>query len=337
MPTRSQEWDWNHRYERDTNRPNPAEHDIDHNWRLIKSIVNPDGGFNGGIDLVDNWVNGELAVRKRLRPHHGCTEHDSLRWRREMLIMRKLNHPNIPYYLDGFYTPDKGSIYMQPCRLGSLSNFIDRMHCLDAYLREYMLWHVLHQVAQAVLYMQTGFQTLADANRSRRDKVQGWMVVVHADIRPDQIFLRNPENGPTITALLGDFGFAQFLKPWHRTEAHDGPGRASSSKGPEFPHEVSEATDIFGLGATAQLYVVPEEKVKSGLLPGWLRQFGISDELDELICSCCAHYPSLRPNIREVLEKLEWGLAQQTYEGLNLNMLQGPLFHGLWRGKHDRY
>jgi serine/threonine protein kinase len=235
-----------------------------------------------------------------------------MRWRREMLVIRKLSHPNIPHYIDGFFMPEKGSLYMQPCRLGSVSKWLDTHNAdyLSPEMQEFMLWHILHQVAEAVLYMQTGFQNLADLNRSTRDKAQGWVVLVHGDIRIDQIFLDNPSNGPTVSALLGDFGFAQFIKPWHRTEMHDGPGAESSSKGPEFPYKISEATDVFGLGATAQQYVNRYEKPTAGLHPGYLTRFKISTELDHLICSCTAIRPSRRPNIRELVEKLEWGIAQ---------------------------
>lgn len=332
-----QEWDWHNRYERNTVRPEPATHDIDHNWRLLKSLVNPDGGFNGGIDLVDNKVNGELAVRKRLCAHPSIADHDSVRWRREMLVIRKLSHPNIPYYIDGFFTSRKGSLYMQPCRLGSVAKWLDteRKDYLSPAMQEYLLWHILHQVAEAILYMQTGFQNLADANRSTRDRARGWIVLVHGDIRPDQIFLNNPPNGPVVSALLGDFGFAQFIKPWHRTEVHDGPGCESSSKAPEFPCEISEATDIFGLGATAQLYLNQRERPLAGLRRGYLTRFRISDELDDLICSCLAVRAFHRPTIREVLEQLEWGLAQQRAEGLSLSLLNGPLFDVLWPRKRN--
>lgn len=333
MPTKAEEWDWSHRYHRDAGRPVPGEIDIDQNWCLVKSVANPDGGFNGGIDLVISKVNKELAVRKRLRSHPLCAEHDNLRWRREMLILRKLSHENIPYYIDGFYTLTRGSMYMQPCRLGSISDFVlsGRKALLSAKMQEFFLWYVLHEVAQAVLYMQTGFKNLADANRCARDRVKGWVSLVHGDIRPDQIFMNNTESDARVRVLLGDFGFSQFIRPWRRIEVHDGPGAKSSSKAPEFPGVISEATDVFALGATAQLYLVSTEKAKSGLAMGWLRKrAGVSHEMDEFVCRCVAVAPSERPSIREVLRMLEWGLAEQTKEGLGLKLLEGPLFKCLY-------
>ena len=314
MPSEAQEYDWNHRYVRARGRPLPYAEDIDHNWRIVKSIVNPDGGFNGGIDLVEHKVNRELAVRKRLLPRPDCVQHDFARWRREMLMLRKLDHHNIPEYIDGFYAPEQGSLYMQPCRLGSVSDFVDsrRKNRLSAEMQEFFLWYILHEVAEAVLYMQTGFKTLLEARKSKRNKVKGWVSLVHGDIRTDQIFLNNTECDPTPRVLLGDFGFAQFIKPWHRTETHDGPGGRSSSKAPEFPDEISNATDVFALGATAQLYLFPNGKPKAGLGRGQLSK--VPD----------------RPTIVEVLEKLEWGLAVQEKEGLGLKRLAGPLFKCLY-------
>jgi serine/threonine protein kinase len=339
MHTPAHEHAWHNRYERDTRCPIPSGTNVDHNWRLIKSIVNPDGGFNGGIDLVKNGNTGILAVRKRLLSRPGCDKHDWERWRREMLILRKLKHHNIPRYFDGYYTPVRGSMYMQACRLGSVSDFIEnnRKQLLPLNMQEFFLWYILHEVAEAILYMQTGFKNLDEARSSKHSKVHGWVSLVHGDIRTDQIFLNNTESDPTPRVLLGDFGFAQFIKPWFSVEAHDGPGGPTSSKAPEFPFQISKATDVFALGATAQMYLVPSEKTKRGLQPGWLRLVPVSNELDELICSCVAVVPADRPPIQKVLEILEWGLKVQKAEGLSLSMVTGPLFKCLYPFSRTAY
>ncbi len=332
MPSSSKQHDWLHRYERDTRCPIPTSKDVDHNWRLVKSLANPDGGFNGGIDLVTNKHNGLLAIRKRLRPRSHCSGHDHMRWRREMLVLRKLDHHNIPKYYDGFFTPERGSLYMQPCRLGSVSDFVDsnRKKLLGLEMQEFFLWHILHEVAEAILYMQTGFKCLADARASPRDKVRGWVSIVHADIRPDQLFLNNSERDPSTQVMLGDFGFAQFIEPWYRCQAHDGPGGRSSSKAPEFPGQISTATDIFGLGAVAQLYLAPHEKVKAGLERGWLSRLQVSAELDALVCRLVAVRPADRPVIKEALQDLEYGLKARKERGLGLSLMVGPLFKCLY-------
>lgn len=313
VPTQTEDWDWVHRYETDTLRPVPGEHDIDNEWVVKESLVNPDGGFNGGIDLVTKIVGFQYAIRKRLISRPDCAKYDSQRWKREMLILRKLRHPNIPFYIDGFYTPAKGSIYMQACRLGSLADFFDsgRFMTISPVKCEYFLWYVLYEIATAILYLQTGFKNLADANSSSRPKVKGWVSIVHGDIRPDQIFIHNTVSDTRPRALLGDFGFGQFLKPWAPTDSHDGPGSKSRSKAPEFPEEISTATDIFGLGATAQLCIRPREHVKKGLKAGLLssdisaNQISCKRFFDELICSCVCTSPAERTTIREFLTLLE--------------------------------
>jgi serine/threonine protein kinase len=333
MPTETEIWDWDHRYDLDTRRPIPAEKDIDQNWRQIKSIVGGEGAFNGGIDLVKHKDTKELAVRKRLRPHKRIHEHDYMRWRREMLILRRLRHHNIPYFIDGFYTPEKGSIYMHACRLGSLSMFADGgvRHSIPPKTQEFFLWYVLHQVAEAVLYLQTGFSDIEEANRSKRDKVKGWVTLVHGDIRMDQIFLDTSKSHDGPRVLLGDFGFGQFIKPWHRTEVHDGPLCKSSSKPPEFPEEISEATDVFGLGATAQLYITPPDvKVKAGLSKGWLTKFNISRTLDELVCDCVSNKASNRPSIRVLLTMLECKLNALAKDGYYPRLIADSLFKALY-------
>jgi serine/threonine protein kinase len=333
MPNKTHEYAWHNRYERDTRCPIPTEDNIDRNWKIVKSIANPDGGFNGGIDLVEyKYTPGMLAVRKRLLPRPGCVKHDWKRWRREMLILRRLKHHNIPTYFDGFFTPERGSIYMQACRLGSVSDFLDnnRKQLLSVEMQEFFLWHVLHEVAEAILYMQTGYRDMTEARSSKHSKQHCWVSLVHGDIRPDQIFINNTESDATPRVLLGDFGFAQFIMPWHSVEKHDGPGGSSSTKAPEFPAQISKATDVFALGVTAQLYLAPHEKVKCGLKPGWLRRLAVSHELEELVCSCVSVHPGDRPTIQKVLEKLERGLQKQNAAGLNLSMLKGPLFKCLY-------
>ena len=339
MATTQEAYDWEHRYTRESRRPQPAQEDIDYNWRVITSIVHADGAFNGGIDLVENLVNTELAIRKRLRPTGVYGREEHLRWRREMLMMRKLSHPNIPYYIDGFFSPNKGSIYMQACRLGSLRGFIKsrRQTMLTGELQELFLWHVLHDIALAIFYMQTGYKTLADAKRHpRHEKRSGWISVAHCDIRPDQIFLHNSKDDPTPRALLGDFGFAQFLKPWVRYEGHDGRGAATSSKAPEFPHQISEATDVFGLGIVAQMYLNPGQKLRHGFNRLWLHhQTGASPMLDTCIRQCCATKPADRPNIKRVVETLEWGLSEMRRYGHRIENVTGPLFKSLYAFPSD--
>lgn len=338
MPSESQEFDWRHRFRQadgDPTRPMPANYNIDLRWRVMKPLADADGGFNGGIDLVDKQESTRriMAVRKRLQPRPGCEAHDCHRWENEMLILRKLNHPNIPYYIDACFTREKGSLYMQPCRLGSLADFIykDRKQLLNTRLQEFFLWYVLHQVAQAILYLQTGFKTLAEANNARRDKMEGWVTLVHADIRPDQIFLHSTDSDTTPQVKLGDFGFGQFIKPWHEVERHDGPGGASNSKPPEFPGEISVDTDIFGLGATAQLYLRPDKKIQCGIDEVWLTQRTVvSPELAKFICKCVKARAVQRTTILQALETLEWALQAQRDQGLSLAMLSGPLFQGLY-------
>ena len=75
--------------------------------------------------------------------------------------------------------------------------------------------------------------------------------------------MNNLENGLVESALLGDSG---SLNSSSRGIAPR-PGARSSSRAPEFRDEISEATDTFGLGATAQPNLIQEKKVKSGPKP----------------------------------------------------------------------
>jgi serine/threonine protein kinase len=346
MPgTPQQDYDWRHRYVNPTSRnanlrEPPVTTSIDHEWRLIKSLADPCGAFNNGIDLVDHRETGELAVRKKLRIHdfrHVSTEKEIRLWMHEMLVLRKLRHPHTPYYCDGWADLDRGlgSIYMEPCRLGSVRDFVRPGRHLELLRtkREYLLWHILHGVAEAILYMQTGYKTLAEANRREnrhRPMVKGWVCLVHCDIRPDQIFLNDTQTSRKPLVRLGDFGCSQFMKPWHDSEPYDGDLIPHSTKPPEFPAEMSRKTDVFALGAVAQMYAKYGSPPGTAAARGYFTDEGYTTMLDDLVYSLVARYPSDRPSIREVLAVT--GRALEIHEecGVSLSGLPSGLFDKLW-------
>lgn len=327
--------DWDRRYHSRTSRPSPARTNIDIEWEVIQSISNPDGAFNGGIDLVQHKKSKEMCIRKRLCAKRRCPGNDYLSWRREMLVMRKMSHPNIPYYVDSCYNPGKGSLYMQPCRFENLSQWCDHgMARLSPTMKEFFLWYVLQQVGQAILYMQTGFKTLAEADRADTSRVSGWVSLVHADIRTDQIFIdqarEDVNHGDTPRVLLGDFGFSQFIHPWRQTERHDGIGAGCRSKAPEFPAQISLKTDVYALGATAQMYLFPDANIKRGVSRGYFVKYGISVTLDDLICDCVEISPADRPGIRNVLRRVELRLKQYDDQGWSSSMIKPSWFKPIY-------
>jgi len=83
-----------------------------------------------------------------------------------------------------------------------------------------------------------------DRKRGNPDnRPSNWRRVVHADVKPANIFLRKEYvYGKLPSLVLGDFGNA-FVG-----SSHDGGGGTPTYEGPEYPF-VSAKTDVWGLGA----------------------------------------------------------------------------------------
>ena len=341
--TITDQWDWDHRYEREAETI-PGAKSIDHKWRVDLELPYPDGGFNAGIHLVSNRKDRRVAVRKVLKPHHKLGTMTE-QWRREMLMMRRFNHPNIPFFVEGWCSDKGGSIYMEPCRFGNANDFSENPWPvgIKPRFRELIVWYMMREIATAVLYLQTGFRDLEEANDARRSKKRTWITAVHGDIRPDQVFFTDPIStngkpgqGPP-RVLLGDLGATQFIRPGNVTEAHDGGlKRMGGSKPPEFPQQISPFTDIYDIGAFAWLFLSPNlqqtdmfEDPPSGLFI----QYDVGYELDSLLTRCLRKNPNERPTIRLLLDVCEKNVKQLEAAGEKLKRFRPDkflTFNNLW-------
>lgn len=150
----------------------------------------------------------------------GSTWADFDGYKQEVDILRELNHPGIPKYLDSFQTPDGFCMVQEykPARsLATVCSF---------NLEE------IKQVAIATLTILTYLQHRVPP-------------VIHRDIKPDNILIDDDRN-----VYLVDFGFARI--------GEGEVGVSSVVKGtlgfmpPEqlFNRQLTEASDLYGLGMT---------------------------------------------------------------------------------------
>ena len=104
--------------------------------------------------------------------------------KREVLLLQKLNHPNINKYYKSFSSNNCLYIIMEFMNNGDLSGFIKAHEKFNKPVREEEVWNILLQSMTALEYIHS----------------KG---IVHRDIKPANLFMTNDK-----TIKIGDFGVA---------------------------------------------------------------------------------------------------------------------------------
>ncbi|KAL8971557.1 MAG: hypothetical protein Q9197_003213 [Variospora fuerteventurae] len=207
-------------------RPKPADLDIGHNFENVnRRNIGGNGCFNAGVFIVRHKRSGNKYVEKKYSPENiidgtGSAEFEMFVLRERKDLFREplpkslcFQHPNVRYegvwqvtYMHGFidehsYRLPIASIYMEYCDKGNLQDLIER---LRAPLGEEAIWDLSMQLVNAVAFMQYGVR---DACRTT-GVPEGWIGVVHRDIKPDNVFLCSIPGSSRLRVVLGDFGQA---------------------------------------------------------------------------------------------------------------------------------
>ncbi|KAL8769616.1 MAG: hypothetical protein Q9209_004413 [Squamulea sp. 1 TL-2023] len=184
-----------------------ATQDLERKYVKIKPLVEGVGGLNEGIHLVRNKETGKRYVQKEFDAR-------SPQLLRELLLLHVLDHPNIIRYIDGFIDKSmwhyhKASVYVKWCSFKSAQDLLNKYHQHNlrvpknhhAYVPEHFLWHIFRSLALALQYLHFGIKP--DDKRSPEELhilVQGerycqdvWPMILHRDIKPDNIFFRKAQ------------------------------------------------------------------------------------------------------------------------------------------------
>lgn len=141
-------------------------------------------------------------------------------YEREIQVLRSLNHPNIPRYLNSFETSDGFCLVQEYKNAQSLA--VPRSFDLDE------IKHIAIEILNILIYLQNRLP-----------------IVIHRDLKPENILIDEQ-----LSIYLVDFGFARI--------GGGEVGISSVALGtigfmpPEqlYNRQLSEATDLYGLGAT---------------------------------------------------------------------------------------
>lgn len=171
------------------------------------------GACNGGVFVVRNRKSGKRCVHKKIPSQHKSV------LEREILLLQVLRHPNIVGYVDAFITehhPVRLGLYMEYCDLGSLQNLLDS-YCshYPAFVPESFVWHILHSLTSALQYLHHGIHATDHRDPPKPCDRRVWPIILHRDIKPDNIFLRSIGDEKSLFYPHWPFGSSQAIKTRH--------------------------------------------------------------------------------------------------------------------------
>jgi len=259
------------------------------------------GGMGEVYDVQDSALGTRVAL-KTLRASVLCHASALAQFRREVLLARRVTHPNVCRLFEFFISPDDG-----PCPLVFLTMELLEGPTLSEYLaRE-------GKVGDEALPLVR--QMVAALSAAHREGV------VHRDFKSSNVMLVRASDG-TRRVVVTDFGLACGIRPG---EARDGPAHRGMVGSPLYmaPEQVrgapvTPATDVYALGivlyemATGTFPFVGDSPVESALkrleqapeAPS-RRRPGLSARWDAAILRCLQLNPSRRfANVEDVLAVL---------------------------------
>lgn len=189
-------------------------------YQVIRELSRNREGGRITYLATDTKTQRPVVVKRFLFAQSGSTWSGLKAYEREIQVLQGLNHPSIPQYLDSFESPAGFCMVQEYKDAHPLS--VPRSFAPDEIKR------IAVSILEILVYLQSRIPS-----------------VIHRDIKPENILVDNQMN-----VYLVDFGFARI-----------GSGEVAMSSvaagtfgfmPPEqmFNRQMSEATDLYGLGAT---------------------------------------------------------------------------------------
>jgi serine/threonine protein kinase len=132
-------------------------------------------GVFSEVYLIQHKQTEELFARK-------CIRHNKVNLKdRELLIMKKIKHPNIVSFYDSFEDSNQLNIIIEYCEKGDLQEFLN-----GRKMKEKHALHYFYQILQGLNYLHSNN-------------------IIHRDIKPQNILIDKYN-----VCKIADFGFARY-------------------------------------------------------------------------------------------------------------------------------
>ncbi|WLF80668.1 G2-specific serine/threonine protein kinase [Lodderomyces elongisporus] len=277
-------------------------------------------GSFGTVRKVRNKLTHEIAVRKEIE-YKSMNSHERNQIISELRILKELNNKNIVRYYkhDHIIAQKCIHIYMEYCSGGDLAKYINATRARNDEVPEEFIWQVLVQMlcalyrchygsdAEKVNLFSQGGSSSPKSNRNG-PKINSDSVIIHRDIKPDNIFLQDN------VFKLGDFGLAKMLTTQNDfAKTYVGtPYYMSPEVLMDEPY--SPVCDIWSLGCVlyelcnlvppfqAKTHLQLQSKIRRGVIPNLAE--GYSIQLRTLIKECITVDPELRPTCYDLINTL---------------------------------
>lgn len=295
-------------------------------------------GSFGTVRKVKNKATGEILVRKEIE-YTSMNSQEKNHIISELRILRELNHPHIVKYTRHDHVAERKSIhiYQEYCDGGDLGKIITTFRKNKESVPEEFVWEVLVQTLLALHRCHYGIEAknvdlFLSAAARLEPAVNSETVVIHRDIKPDNIFLL--DNGKTIK--LGDFGLAKMLTSQNDfAKTYVGTPYYMS---PEvlMDNPYSPVCDIWSLGCVlfelcnlqppfqAKTHLLLQNKIKQGQIPELSLQYSL--QLRSIITNSITVDPNERPSTFELLNSIPVKMFRKEKE-LKLLSLTLQEFH----------
>jgi serine/threonine protein kinase len=272
-------------------------------------------GSFGTVRKVRQRSDGVILVRKEIE-YTSMNNNERNQIISELRILRELNHNHIvKYYRHDHLIESKSiHIYMEYCDGGDLARVISNFKKNREQVPEEFIWQVFVQTLLALHRCHYGIDApkvnLFSSEQPEEPRIDSETVIIHRDIKPDNIFLLN--SGKTIK--VGDFGLAKmltnqndFAKTYVGTPYYMSPEVLMDN-----PY--SPVCDIWSLGCVlyelcalqppfqAKTHLHLQAKIKKGVISELPDVY--SSQLRSMVRDCITVDPNERPTVYQLLNTL---------------------------------